>query len=146
MDLEGIVYAYPEIQSAVSLREVSDTSLMSTCRTLRVQKAAVDFFREFAATDGKVTVAMLEKLNGDLLNNEEMAAVYRKDIPIHRTYFHDIAQPEDIRGGLDDLLAWVNSAEARELAHHRARIEGSPLVYACLSVSKTERIRRPTLP
>ena len=36
--LEGIVYAYPEIQSAVSLREVSDTSLMSTCRTLRVQK------------------------------------------------------------------------------------------------------------
>ena len=69
---------------------------------------------------------MLEKLNGDLLNNEEMAAVYRKDIPIHRTYFHDIAQPEDIRGGLDDLLAWVNSEEARELhiiefaskAHH----------------------------
>ena len=124
--LEGIVYAYPEIQSAVSLREVSDTSLMSTCRTLRVQKAAVDFFRELAATDGKVTVSMLEKLNGDLLNNEEMAAVYRKDIPIHRTYFHDIAQPEDIRGGLDDLLAWVNSSEARDLhiielaskAHH----------------------------
>ena len=123
--LEGVVYAYPEIQR-VSLREVSDTSLMSTCRTLRVQKAAVDFFRELAAADGKVTVTMLEKLNGDLLNNEEMAAVYRKDIPIHRTYFHDIAQPEDIRGGLDDLLTWVNSREARELhiielaskAHH----------------------------
>lgn len=124
--LEGVVYAYPEIQSAISLREVSDTSLMSTCRMLRVQKAAVDFFRELASADGHVTVEMLEKLNGDLLNNEEMAAVYRKDIPIHRTYFHDIAQPEDIKGGLDDLLAWVNSAEARELhiieraakAHH----------------------------
>ena len=36
--LEGIVYAYPEIQSAVSLREVSDTSLMSTCRTLAFKR------------------------------------------------------------------------------------------------------------
>ena len=107
---------------------MSDTSLMSTCRTLRVQKAAVDFFRELAATDGKVTVAMLEKLNGDLLNNEEMAAVYRKDIPIHRTYFHDIAQPEDIRGGLDDLLAWVNSkrrANCTSLSSHRRLTTGS---------------------
>lgn len=124
--LEGIVYAFPEIQSAVSLRDVSDTSLMSTCRTLRVQKRAVDAFRELAGQDGKVTVEMLEKLNGELLNNEEMATVYRKDIPIHRTYFHDIAQPEDIRSGLAELLAWVHSAEARELhiielaakAHH----------------------------
>ena len=73
---------------------------MSTCRMLRVQKAAVDFFRDLASADGHVTVEMLEKLNGDLLNNEEMAAVYRKDIPIHRTYFHDIAQPEDIKGDL----------------------------------------------
>lgn len=124
--LEGIVYAFPEIQSAVSLRDVSDTSLMSTCRTLRVQKRAVNAFRELAAKDGKVTVEMLEKLNGELLNNEEMAAVYRKDIPIHRTYFHDIAQPEDIHSGLAKLLDWVHSSEARELhiielaakAHH----------------------------
>ena len=118
MDWKDCSRIYPEIQSAVSLREVSDTSLMSTCRTLRVQKAAVDFFRELASTDGKVTVAMLEKLNGDLLNNEEMARFIVKIFRSTGPTFTILHSRKISEGGLDDLLAWVNSEEAKATAHH----------------------------
>src|SRR5262249_60649478 len=38
----------------------------------------------------------------------------RKDMPLHGTYFHDIAQPAKIQGLLDKLIEFTGTTEFRE--------------------------------
>ena len=45
--------------------------------------------------------------------DSRLPPVYRKDIPLHRTYFHDIAQPIKISYQLNALQEWMNSNEFR---------------------------------
>jgi Fic family protein len=40
---------------------------------------------------------------------------FRKDIPLHKTYLHEIAQPAKVQGQLEKLLDWTSTAEFREL-------------------------------
>ncbi|GAA6057932.1 hypothetical protein NBRC10513_006512 [Rhodotorula toruloides] len=55
------------------------------------------------------------------------ASIWRCDIPIHRTYFHEIAQPQAIKAGLRGVLAELNAEpdvdlhplEAAAAIHHR---------------------------
>ena len=56
-----------------------------------------------------------------------MTGVYRKDIPIHRTYFHEIAQPTEIEQRLTTVLDYINGKRDRDVhpiefaanVHHR---------------------------
>ena len=41
--------------------------------------------------------------------------LYRKDMPLHRTYFHEIAQPSKIPQALEKLIENTGSAEFKEL-------------------------------
>jgi Fic family protein len=126
--LEGVVLSYPEIKSAVDNKIISDVSLLPTYRDIKSQKQCIDLMREKAASKRfAVTIPWLKELHGKLVQDPEDAGVYRKDIPIHRTYFHEIAQPAKIEASLGKVLDYLkekhdNDLHPIELAanvHHR---------------------------
>jgi len=53
-------------------------------------------------------------LRGDITKEREKTG-YRKDMPLHRTYFHEIAQPLKIPALLEKLVDYTAGAEFREL-------------------------------
>jgi Fic family protein len=126
--LEGVVLSYPEIKSAVDNKIISDVSLLPTYQDIKNQKFCLDGMREKAATRRfNVTINSLKEMHSLLVGNPEEAGVYRKDIPIHRTYFHEIAQPSKIHAGLLKVLEYVRARPPKEMhalehaatAHHR---------------------------
>jgi Fic family protein len=126
--LEGVVLTYPEIKSAIENKIVSDVSLLPTYRDVKNQKACIDLIREKAAQKRFViTITFLKEMHGLLVNDPEVAGTYRRDIPIHRTYFHEIAQPAKIQPLLQKVLDYLKAKPERDLhviefaanVHHR---------------------------
>ncbi len=108
--LEGVVLGYPEIKSAIEKKAVSDISLLPSYRDIKNQKTCIDTMREKASQKRfNVTIAQLKELHGLLVSDPEVAGTYRKDIPIHRTYFHEIAQPAKIPALLQKVLDYLKS-------------------------------------
>lgn len=126
--LEGVVLTYPEIKSAVDNKIISDVSLMPRYRDIKNQKYCIDLMREKASNRRfNLSINFLKEMHGTLVGDPELAGVYRKDIPIHRTYFHEIAHPQKIHDDLAEVLDELKSKEARSLhpielaavVHHR---------------------------
>lgn len=126
--LEGVVLTYPEIKSAVDNKLISDVSLLPTYRDIKNQKWCVDNIREKAENKRfVVTINYLKELHAKLVHDPEDAGVYRKDIPIHRTYFHEIAAPAKIQQGLTKVLDYLKARDDKDLhpielaanVHHR---------------------------
>jgi Fic family protein len=126
--LEGVVLGYAEIRSAVDNKIISDVSLLPTYQDIKSQKACIDNIRDKALNKRfVVTIPYLQELHARLVNDPKEAGVYRKDIPIHRTYFHEIAQPSKIEAGLTQVLNYLKASHGKELhpielaanVHHR---------------------------
>jgi Fic family protein len=126
--MEGVVLSYPEIKSAVDNKIVSDVSLLPTFRDIKNQKSCMDTMREKALQRRfSVTVPFLVELHGRLQRLPTQAPLYRKDIPIHRTYFHEIAPPAQIEPGLQKVLDYLKEKHDHDLhpielaanVHHR---------------------------
>ena len=114
--LEGVVLTYPEIRSAVDNKVVSDVSLMSSYRGIKAQKQCVDLVREKARNSRAViTVEFLKELHAMLVTKPEQIGQYRKDIPIHRTYFHEIAEPGVIEAELKEVLSFLKSKRPKDV-------------------------------
>jgi Fic family protein len=117
--LEGIVVTGAEMQAALSpLGPVApDSSTNALYKEIRNHKAAIDFIR--AEAQGKkvsINLTLVRKLHELLcegFENREKGA-FRKDMPLHRTYFHEIMQPAKIPAGLDKVLDATTTAEFRE--------------------------------
>ena len=110
--LEGVVPTYPEIKSAIDNKIISDVSLLPTYKDIKNQKACIDLIREKAANKRfLVNFNFLKELHGMLLGEPEAAGTFRRDIPIHRTYFHEIAQPAKIQQALNKVLDYMKAKE-----------------------------------
>lgn len=115
--LEGVVYSYAEIAAALENRILADVSHLSVYQEIRNHMNAIADTRDVAKTKKiKLTVDVLKKIHGRLvyLNDNAVAGRYRKDIPIHRAYFHDIALPNKISGQLAKALELLQSAEVKD--------------------------------
>ena len=142
--LEGVVYSPPELNAALrgDITRPAEASLMPIILEIRNHKTAVDYIREEAHASGKkvaqITLTQIKRIH-DLLsgNTPEAQAAralterrertekelakerektgYRKDMPLHRTYFHEIAQPLKIPALLEKLVDYTAGAEFREL-------------------------------
>jgi Fic family protein len=126
--LEGVVLSFPEIRSAVEQKLVSDVSMLPTYKDIRAQKNAVDDMREKSQSKRfHVSIAFLKEMHGTLVRDPQDAGIYRKDIPIHRTYFHEIAAPAKIESQLQKVLDYLKDAKEAEIhpiewasnVHHR---------------------------
>lgn len=126
--LEGIVLNYSEIKGAIDNRIVSDVSLMPIYQEVRNQKICIDIIREKSANKRfTMTIPFLREMHARLARDNVDPSQYRKDIPIHRTYFHEIAQPSQIENKLAEMLEYlkngsntaVHPIEFAANVHHR---------------------------
>ncbi len=140
--LEGTVYAPQELQAALHPGTVAaEASMLPVVWEIRNHRAALQYAREEAKAGGKkqaqVTLTVIKRIH-DLFsgNTPEAQAAramyerrersekekekerektgYRKDMPLHRTYFHEIAQPAKIPPMLEKLVDFTATAEFRE--------------------------------
>lgn len=104
--LEGIVLTHAEISSALKGRPIAP----ETYGDVRGLKLAMELVRK-EATNGasRVDMALLRRIHATLGSTDAgfQPAKYRKDIPLHRAYFHDIAQPQLIPNKIAKLLDWA---------------------------------------
>ncbi|MBK6849317.1 MAG: Fic family protein [Proteobacteria bacterium] len=136
--LEGVVLSYHELNSALDDAIISDSTLIPQYDDLRNLKTAIAFLRTTALRrKPPLTLEFIKRLCL-ILGTEPgapkasraasaPAAQYRKDNPLHRQYFHEIAPPDKIAYLMRKLSQWLASAEARKLhpirraatAHHK---------------------------
>jgi Fic family protein len=116
--LEGVVLSYSELKAAIDQRIISDVTLIPMYEEVRNHKLAVDFVRD--ANVGKkpipVDLELVRKLYA-LLTPEAAAKgyPYRRENPLHRLYYHEIASPEKISYKMRKLGEWLESEEFLEL-------------------------------
>ena len=60
--------------------------------------------------------AIYEKLAPDEMEGKKIP-IYRKDMPLHRLYFHEIATPDKISGQMKALVQWVNDPDTKRSTH-----------------------------
>ena len=115
--IEGIVYEPTELTAALSDVPVADSALLPVYDEIRQFKAAIELVRKLAA-DKKVPVDLeLIKQIYVTLAPDEPEAKYRKDIPLHRLYFHEIAAPDKIQPKMKALVQWLESDETLRTMH-----------------------------
>ena len=123
--LEGVVLSYSELKAAVDQRIISDVTLIPMYEEVRSHKQAVDFVRQGLRTQpgqapGKEAArggrGAGEKLYG-IVTPDAVAkgCPYRKENPLHRLYYHEIAPPEKITYKMRKLQEWLESPEYRHL-------------------------------
>src|SRR6185295_5534559 len=116
--LEGVVLSYSELKAAIDQRIISDVSLIPMYEEVKNHKVAVDFIREsvHAKKPPTVDIELVRKIYG-ILTPEAVAKGYpfRKENPLHRLYYHEIAPPEKITAKMRKLEEWMQSDEFAEL-------------------------------
>ncbi len=122
--LEGVVYSGQELATALQNMPLADASFVNALQEIRNHKIAIDLVREEAkAKKLRVNLTLVRKLYETLGAGMEGRSVaeFRKDMPLHRAYFHEIAQPAKIPALLQKVLDACDSADFRNAhAIHRA--------------------------
>jgi len=116
--LEGVVLSYSELKAAIDSRIISDVTLLPMYEEVRNHKMAVDFVRDANNTKKPIAIdlELVRKLYAIL--TPETAAKgypYRRENPLHRLYYHEIAAPEKIGYKMRKLGEWLESEEFQEL-------------------------------
>ena len=115
--LEGEVLTYSEIKASTDTSIISDVSLIPAYEDIKAFDAACRFGLDYATQPKKpVDLEFLRSIYGALVPEETAkGAPYRKDNPLHRLYYHDIAAPETIPGEMKKLADLMVGEELGEL-------------------------------
>ncbi len=110
--LEGVVLTHAEVNSALKGRPIAP----ETYQNIRNLRLAVDQVKREAREGAKLNLDLVLRLHATLCGGEvdREGARYRKDIPLHRAYFHDIAQPHVIASRLRKLCEWATENEPED--------------------------------
>lgn len=112
--LEGVVYTSQELALGLENQPVADASFMGALRDIRNHKTAIDLVRaEAKGKKLKLNLSMVKKLYETLGAGSEGRSVaeWRKDMPLHRSYFHEIAQPAKIQPALQKVFDLCDSVD-----------------------------------
>jgi Fic family protein len=114
--LEGVVYTSQELATALENAALADAAFVNAFQEIRNHKVAIDLVRDEAkAKKLRINVTLVKKLNDTLAAGIEGRDLLelRKDMPLHRAYFHEIAQPAKIAALLQKVLDACDSADFR---------------------------------
>jgi Fic family protein len=116
--LEGVIYTVQELVAGLAAPQpVADANVIGVLQAVRNHKAAIDLVRaDAAAKKAKVNLTLVRKLHETLHggNQSKGPSEFRKDMPLHRSYFHEIAQPQKIAPMLAKVLEGTEAAEFRK--------------------------------
>jgi Fic family protein len=116
--LEGVVLTYGELTSAIEQEDVLDISLIPTLDEIKAQKEAVELIYDLAfKKKGGITLDLIKRIYAALSPTvgDVKLVRYRKETPLHRLYFHDIAPPEKISYRMRRLIEWLASPQAKSM-------------------------------
>jgi Fic family protein len=114
--LEGVVYTGVELATALANQPLADVTFVGALQEIRNHKTAIDLVREEAKGKKlRVNLTLVRRLYETLTAGAEgrSPAEFRKDMPLHRAYFHEIAQPAKIPALLQKVLESCESADFR---------------------------------
>ncbi len=122
--LEGVVLTYHELRAAVDRKVASDSSLIPTYQEIKNHADALDVVDQHCREEiakkqrgrnPKVTAQFFNDLHVLLTKGliRKNPGAFRKDMPLHRTYFHDIFEPAQIEAGLKGVVEFVDNADFR---------------------------------
>ncbi len=115
--LEGTVLSLQEIHGALTQAVVTDLANVTRFKKIRAHFDTLEIARQAAS-------AKRPKLNADLfqqlyetcyLKMDRDKGKFRRDIPLHRTYYHDIIQPDRIEPELKTFVRDIASADFRSM-------------------------------
>lgn len=119
--LEGVVYEPTELQSALEQTPVTDSALIPIYDEIRQYKAAIDLIRSLAAKKRyEINFDTIKAIYATLAPEEAEGKgppKYRKDVPLHRVYFHEISAPDKIPQKMRNLLQWLANENAKRTMH-----------------------------
>jgi Fic family protein len=118
--LEGQVVSAEELTGAFDDTAIMDATTLPLYATLRSHKKAYDLIRELAGRRRlEFTLDLFKQFHALFASSPEEAKTgrYRRDIPLHRSYFHEISEPQKIGPNMRRLIAWLNSPEASTSLH-----------------------------
>ena len=115
--LEGEVLSYSEIKAATDPSIISDPSLIPAYEEIKRFNEACDFATEHATNKKKqFKLDTIRDVYGILAPDEKAKGLpYRKENPLHRLYYHDIAPPEKIQPAMRKLAEWIEDPNTRTL-------------------------------
>jgi Fic family protein len=115
--LEGVVVSYHELKAALDQKIISDVSLIPMYEELKSHKTAIEWIRDQVAKKKiSLSIDFLKKLHSILsLEESTKSDPYRKDNPLHRSYYHEISPPEKIAARLKKLTEWYAEEETKRL-------------------------------
>lgn len=114
--LEGVVYTESELATAMANPPIADAAFLRQLLEIRNHKTALDLIRaEAAQKKVKINLTTVRRLYETLGAGIEgrSEAEYRKEMPLHRAYYHEIAQPAKIPALLQKFCEQAESAELR---------------------------------
>ncbi|HJZ86726.1 MAG TPA: Fic family protein [Polyangia bacterium] len=114
--LEGVVLSYSELKAAIDKNIISDVTLIPMYEEIKNHKAAIEHIRTLAHRRKQpITLDTLRRLY-EILSPEAVGkpSQYRKDNPLHRLYYHEIAPPDKIGQRMRKLVEWLDSDEFRD--------------------------------
>jgi hypothetical protein len=139
--LEGVVYTYDELRTALAQSNpakpptptqpppapasqpglppdelASEPNIQPACEEIRRHREALDHIRDYAKKKGPITIDVIKKIYL-ILHPEEgdlKTVRYRRDIPQHRLYFHEYAQPDKIAYKVRQVVDWLNDPETKK--------------------------------
>lgn len=112
--MEGVVLTHQELQDALNHQPVTDTTTAHAFEEVRRLKEAIGFVRENAPKKKiPITLDLFKQLYTILDPSEQnpRAVKYRKDIPLHRMYFHEISPPEKISYRMRKFQEFIQAEE-----------------------------------
>jgi Fic family protein len=116
--LEGVIYTVHELVVGLATPQpVADATVIGVLQEVRNHKAALDLVRaEAAGKKSKVNLTLVKKIHETLRANIQSKgpSEFRKDMPLHRAYFHEIAQPPRIAPMLTKVLDATDTADFRK--------------------------------
>lgn len=116
--LEGQVLTPQEIWTALNTQVRSDSAFQPSLNDVRSHKQAIDYIRSLVDKK-KLTIGpeLVRRIFNLLASEDEQCSsslVYRKDIPIHRTYFHEIVQPSRLSYQMKKFFEWAREPVNRK--------------------------------
>jgi Fic family protein len=129
--LEGMVLTHSELRQALEPNPgMIDSSMVHAFTEVRNQQNAMEFIkREAKSKYVKYNLSLVKKLYEILYAGlpNRMPVAFRRDMPLHRVYFHDIVQPVQIQPALEQLFDFMASEEFQRMhpfeqathSHHR---------------------------
>jgi Fic family protein len=115
--LEGVVLSYSEIKAAIDKKIISDVSLIPSYEEIKAFNAAIEWSRDLAANKKKpINLETVRKIYSILAPDEVAKGIpVRKDNPLHRLYYHEIAQPDKITARMKKLGEWFDEDATRRM-------------------------------